>query len=112
MMDDTAISELAPEALASFRTAAEEGAQLRDMCRTPAWKRLQERIEAKVSDSRNAWLKASNKETAEVIRMKASVWKDVLDMILKDLVRGDGARQILGRHAEISKDSSSDNKGE
>ena len=112
MMDDEGIVQLTPEALANLRAQAEDGAQLRTMCQLPAWKKLQEKIEAKVSDSRHAWLKASSKDAAEIIRMKAMVWKDVLDMVIQDLIRGDGARQMLGRHAEISKNSSSNTKDE
>ena len=105
MLDDTNLAQLTPEQISELNVRAETGSQMREMCRMPAWTKLQKKIENKITDERNSWLKAKTKEEANDIRVKAQVWNEFLDWIKKDLMRGDQARQMLGRHAELSKNS-------
>lgn len=100
---DEFVASFSDEDIAKQETLAQHGAELQEMCKLPAWTRLHEKITARVKDEKNKWLDAKDSNTAEVIRVKAQVWKEVLKFVESDLKKGLAAKEILARHATIFK---------
>lgn len=71
------------------------GAVMRDFCKHPGFAILQSMIEEKITDSRNAWLKAETPAQAEELRLQVKPWNEVLDMIKKRILEGDAAALAL-----------------
>jgi hypothetical protein len=74
------------------------GAIMRDFCRHQGFKILQDEIQAKIEDKRNAWLKATNAVEAEALRLQAQPWNEIMELLKKKIVEGDAAN--LARRSE------------
>jgi len=96
-----AVANATEEHLSKWNKAASTGKEVREMCKSPGFKILKERLEARMADQRNVWLKADSAEAAEIIRLKATVYKEVFDIIARVIKEGDNANILLEKHKQI-----------
>ncbi|MCK5020507.1 MAG: hypothetical protein KAS32_26045 [Candidatus Peribacteraceae bacterium] len=94
-MDDKKIEDL--------NNSAQMSTDIRNMCKSPGWKLLNDKLEARIKDKRHLWLRAKTADSAEIIRLKTSTYQDVFDIITKIILEGDNARRTLADKAKISK---------
>ena len=80
--------------------AIEKASIIKDFCNHPGYKILKEIIEEKISDSRHSWLKAKNKDLAEAVRLKASAYQDIYDIMTRLIVEGMQASQLINKTEE------------
>jgi hypothetical protein len=79
-------------------TIEQEGAIMRDFCRHAGYSILKRMVQEKIDDKRNAWLKATNKDEAEALRLQTQPWNEVMELISKTILKGDSAN--LARRQE------------
>lgn len=68
---------------------AQVGADVTDFCKHPGYKILEQYIEAKISDAKQEWLMADNREKAEETRLKTKPYQEILTYLRK--LRNEGA---------------------
>jgi hypothetical protein len=89
---------------AGYQKAIDQGRLLNALIKHDGWNNvLKPRLEAVIQDQRKVWLKASNAETAEIIRLKTAGYMAIFDLVSKILAEGENAQNTLGN---------SDNKSE
>jgi len=87
-----------------YQEAIEKARLIGELIKSEGWtKVLQPRLEAIIQDNRKIWLKASNAEVAEIIRLKTAGYIAIFDLVAKVLAEGKNAQTLLGN---------SDNKSE
>lgn len=72
--------------------AIHEANVLREFCAHPGFAVLQREVGAKINDSRNEWLKAKDKDSAEAIRIQTQAWGDVENLLKRLMMKGDAAK--------------------
>ena len=68
---------------------AQIGADVTEWCKHPGFKVLEKYIEEKISDAKQEWLMADNREKAEETRLKTKPYQEILLFLRK--LRNEGA---------------------
>lgn len=76
----------------------DQGNAVKSVLKMEGWEIIKEHIDAIILDKHSNWLKARSKESAEVIRLKTSSYKDIYSIIGSITKAGDNAQQILSRN--------------
>ena len=92
------MSNLTPQSIERLQATVQEGEIIKDFCRHPGFKILERFIESKISDDRKEWLRASSKDEAELVRIKCSVWVNLLDEVKKFILSGNNAKRLIEEH--------------
>lgn len=68
---------------------AQVGADITEFCKHPGFTVLEKFVEAKITDAKNEWLLADNREKAEETRLKTKPYQEILLFLRK--LRNEGA---------------------
>ena len=79
----------------------QQAALMKELYNHPGFKILKEELEKRIADNRHSWLKAKDKEKAEIIRMKTMAYDDVYNIITGKIVEGLQASQVINNKKEV-----------
>ena len=79
----------------NLQILANQGSQFAELKRNPAFGILQQWLQDQINDKRNKWLDIDEPQEAELLRIKASVYKEVSDWINLQVKAGERAQKSL-----------------
>jgi len=77
-----------------------EADAMKELYQSLGFKILKAKIEEKITDARHSWLKVKDRDEAEAIRLRASAYQEVYDIITGKILEGEAAKQILKNKQE------------
>lgn len=87
--------------LKNHRIALEEGNKVFDFANSPGFAILLRDIKQKIDQLKSSWLKAPDKEQAEIFRIKGQVWDEVIVMCGRYLQNREVAEKALRNKKKI-----------
>jgi hypothetical protein len=95
------MEDLTARQLESYKATIDLATAVRETLKSKGWKVLKEKIDDRITDKRNGWLKAQTPEAAEIIRLRASAYNEIFEIAKKVLLDGENAQRILTQNPNI-----------
>lgn len=91
----------AEKMLASFEKTAHEGALFTDWARSYCTIKFLKWVDEQISDAKNSWISAKDRESAEAIRLQTQSYTKMKNWILAKIREGEVASEgVMKLHAE------------